>query len=64
MGIYMNVVFLGIYNGAEDTDGNVGSAVESVQDVCRDSLEFNGIGGNKRKVSLSTARTVMNGLRT
>jgi hypothetical protein len=56
------VVFLGINKSAVEDEGYVGSAGGSVQDVSRDSLIFKGIGGNRRKVSLITARTVTNWL--
>jgi len=60
----MKVVFLGIYRGADESEGYVGSAGGSVQDVDRDCLIFKGIGGNSRKVSLRTARTVEHLLNT
>jgi hypothetical protein len=60
MGMYVKVVFLGMYRGAGDSEGYVGSAGGSVHDVDRDSLIFKGMGGNRRKVSLSTARTAVN----
>jgi hypothetical protein len=58
--MYKKVVFLGIYRGAADIEGYEGSPGGSVQDVDRDSLTFKGIGGKRRKVSLITARTVIN----
>ena len=57
--MYVKVVFLGIYRGAKDIEGYVGSAGGSAQDNDRDCLMFKGTGGNRRKVSLSTARTIV-----
>ena len=57
-GIYMKVVALGIYSGLDvDIGGKVGSAGGSTQAAGRDSLAFNGTGGNMRKVSLITDLT-------